>query len=112
MKKVDARGEDIKLGRLGLWTPVPWLCAFGTVWPIFAIGLYDSKESLQLMQYSVCSTCSVCKGVKAACAKLVKISEGVVSKVAQNFFFNFFFLVVALEKKTTQTTNSTPLPIP
>lgn len=79
MKKVDARGEDIRLERLGLWTPVPWLHAFGTIWPIFAIRLYYSNESLQLMQYSVY------KGVKAAFAKLVKLSKGVISKVVQTF---------------------------
>lgn len=102
MQKVDARGEDIKLGSLGLWTR-----AFGTIWPIFAVGLYDSKESLQLTQYSVY------KAVKAAFAKLVKISKGIVSKVAQTVIFcGFLFFLVGcgFKKKKTQTTNTTPHP--
>lgn len=59
MKKVDARGEDIKPGRLGLWSSLLWPHAIGRIWPIFAVRLYDSRESLRLTQYSVY------KGVKA-----------------------------------------------
>lgn len=80
MNKVDARGEDIKQGRLGLWSSVLWFHAIGRIWPILAIELYESKESLQLMQYSVY------KGVKAVSARIVKISKGVVSKVSWAFF--------------------------
>jgi len=76
MKKVDARGEDVKLERLGLWSSALWLHAVGRIWSIFAIRLYDSKESLQLTQYSMY------KGVQAVSARIVKISKGVVSKVS------------------------------
>lgn len=77
MNKVDARGEDIKLGRLGLWSSSAlWFHAIARIWSILAIGLHESKESLQLTQYSVY------KGVKAVSARIVKISKGVVSKVS------------------------------
>lgn len=75
MKKVDARGGGYKLGRLELWSSVLWLHAVGRIWSIFAIRSYNSKEPLQLTQYSVY------KGVKAVAASIVKISKGVVSKV-------------------------------
>lgn len=76
--KIDAGGKHIKPGRSGLGSSVLWLCATDRIWSIFAIRLYDSKESL----HSTVST----RALRLFLAAVVKISKGAVAKVPEVAF--------------------------
>lgn len=76
--KIDAGGKHIKPGRSGLGSSVLWLCATDRIWSIFAIRLYDSKESL----HSTVST----RALRLFLAAVVKISKEAVAKVPEVAF--------------------------